>query len=274
MEDFGIEGLVAFRGDELVVTKADGMPFPALQTALEKFYNSDKAPSYPVRPGYRMTYLVMRTSPQSRKFEYGKPMCTVTFESNGGVDPFFHVMVDAGMSHCRVVPIYVPVGADKVDLEVTVHASFSGRPLPALKGADVEFRGTTFKMLEYRRYRPSDGNVFPMDASTNRTTAIVGYDKAFTEYPSVMEMRRNFYVQGTWEYVDKDGVLTSKPLANVDWKAGGIETKPPKTMLVSHDTEKKTMTFCSNLAPSQIPGFTFTLTKQIPAKLVGIQLIR
>ena len=274
MENFGVEALVAFKGDDLVVVKPDGSPYTMLKRAFDKFFDSDNAPSYPVRPGFRMNYLVMRSSMRSPKFEPNKPHCTLSFPFVQGGDPFMKLMVDLEMSHCRVIPVYVPKEAEKADLEVIVNASFSGRLLPAVKGSDIDFRETKFTMLEYRRYRPSDGAAFPLDSATTRTTAIIHYDKPLSDSIHVREARKNFYVQGTWEYVDEKGILASIPFAKMDWSKGGVQTQPPNTMLVAHDTEKRLMTVCSNLAPSEIPGLSITMSRQYPAKLVGIRLIR
>lgn len=276
LEDFRVEALVAFRGDQLIALKPDRTPFPELQAALEEFYQRESAPARPEKPGYRMTYVVARSSRPTQISEPGKRSASISFSSIQVGLSFESVLPTVGLQNCVVLPVYVSPGQDQGDLPANVFASLAAPPVLAKVGSTAKLSGNSFKVVAIRKYKDSDGTpmrMIPGLPTTLRTTVMVSCPNELKNETNLLPMGKITYREGLWLYVDAAGTLQSKPMKDVNWQNGGRDIPMPELLLTKSDPVNHTLTYCTNLAQSELKGIVFMDFKRYSAKLAGVWLI-
>lgn len=269
LDKLGLEAIFREIGGKVVASRPDGSPHPELQSAISKFVASGRAPVFEERPTMQLLYVVIRTQSLDWGLSNGGTIITVLPHSSQNGFDYFSALNEADLATCHVFPVYVPKSAPKFDLDLDLIVSQSA-PLQRGEKQSRDCNGVKVRLLSIRKHSPNDGYASLISPSTARSAIIVGYEGEFEDLPGVTSMRKTFYTPGTWEYVDRDGKLRSKPLKDLDFKSGDSIMTMPRTEFASKDERKRTLTFISNLAPSEIPGITLSRSRQLRGTLVGI----
>lgn len=269
LDKLGLEAIFRVIGGKVVASRPDGSPHPELQSAISKFVASGRAPVFEERPTMNLLYVVIRAHSLNWSLSSsGVNISIAPHPSQNGFD-FFSALQEAALPNCHVFPVYVPKSEPKFDLDLDLNVSHSA----ALQPGKQQFQdcdGLKVRLLKIRKHSASDSYSSSGTPDIARSTIIVGYEGQLEEFPGATPMRKSLYTPGTWEYVDRDGKLRSKLVKNLDFNSGDSPMYMPRTEFVSKDELKRTLTFVSNLAPSEIPGITLSRSRQLRGTLVGI----